>query len=629
MTPERYQLVNRIFHEALERTREDRAGFLREACGDDQSLRTEVDRMLAAQEQAGSFLDAPAFVALGHSATGERSGQRFIGSVIGHYRILSKLGEGGMGEVLLAQDTVLERNVALKLLPDEFITDRDRVRRFEQEARAASALNHPNIVTIHEISHARTEGGDLHFIAQEFIEGQTLRRRIEDGGLSLLEALDVSVQVASALQVAHSAGIAHRDIKPENIMLRPDGFIKILDFGLAKLLAPRSEASGSIPENSTFAQEKTAPGTILGTAVYMSPEQARGIEVDARSDIWSLGVVFYETLTGRLPFQGATMSDIIVSILEREPPPLSRFLPRAPLEAERIIRKALAKKRDERYQAVSEMALDLKSLKQRLEFDAELARFSEVDMLTKPMAANLQTEEHVARRTLAPDQKPGTRASSTLPRALRIGAILLVASVACFFAWSYFRPKTSTPPASTPERRISYWLTVQRMRNDREYEAPFESSGREIFESGWKFRLNLNSPQSGYVYLLNEGPTSGGAISYSLLFPSPSIHNGSAQIAADQPIQTGWYFLSEHAGTERLWIVWAAQPAPELEAVKGVFNSIDKGVIRDQKLLYNVRELLNKDSQAKPEIITDKINERTEVKFRAESLVQALELEHR
>jgi len=290
MTPERYHQVNQLFHEALERAGQDRADFLKGACGGDESLRLAVERMLAAREQAGSFLNAPAFDAVANSLIQKHS-DSLIGCVIGQYRILSKLGEGGMGEVLLAQDTRLERRVALKLLPAEFTSDRDRVRRFELEARAASALNHPNIITVHEIGQAKIESGDLHFIAQEFIEGQTLRRRIEQGALSLLDALDVAIQAASALQVAHAASIVHRDIKPENIMLRPDGFIKILDFGLAKLLAPLPAQSGFDVEKTTRESGSTAAGMILGTASYMSPEQARGLEVDARSDVWSLGVV--------------------------------------------------------------------------------------------------------------------------------------------------------------------------------------------------------------------------------------------------------------------------------------------------------------------------------------------------
>src|SRR5215475_13187005 len=627
MTPERYHQVNQLFHEALKRAGEDRADFLKGACGGDESLRQAVERLLVAREQAGSFLNAPAFDAGSNPLIQEHSGS-LIGCVIGHYRILSKLGEGGMGEVLLAQDTRLERRVALKLLPAEFTSDRDRVRRFEQEARAASALNHPNIITIHEIGQTKIESGDLHFIAQEFIEGQTLRRRIEQGALSLLDALDVAVQAASALQVAHAASIVHRDIKPENIMLRPDGFIKILDFGLAKLLAPLQAQSGFDVEKPTLELGKTAAGMILGTVAYMSPEQARGLEVDARSDIWSLGVVLYETLTGQAPFKGETFTDVIVSIIERDPPPLSRSLSKTPPELERIVMKALSKRCDERYQTIKELAIDLKNLKQRLEFDAELERTLRPEKTNEPPGAQLRTERLIAGQTVRRNPSIAAAASLSLRRALLITAIMLVGAVIVFYLW--LRPESSAPPATpSPERQISYSLTVQKMRDGREYQEPFEATGQEIFEGGWKFRLNCVSPQPGYFYLLNEGPTSEGAIKYVLLFPSPSINNGSAQTPANQQIRTGWYLLGEREGTERLWLVWAAQAVRELEAVKGLVNPRDKGVISSAAELNEVRELLNKHLQSKPDVKIDKLGRRTEVTSRGDLLLHLFELEHR
>ncbi len=284
---------------------------------------------------------------------------------ISHYRILDKLGAGGMGEVYLAEDTRLRRKVALKLLPAEFTRDAARVRRFEQEARAASALNHPNIITIHEIG----EENGAHYIATEFIDGQTLRERLAEK-LTINAALDIAVQIAAALAAAHEAGITHRDIKPENVMLRRDGIVKVLDFGLAKLTEQRPDAVDS--EAPTIAKVNTDPGTVMGTASYMSPEQARGLEVDARSDIFSFGVVLYETLTGRAPFAGVNAVDVMGAILNREPAPLNALAPEAPAELQRIVTKALRKDRDERYQFSKELLLDLKSLKQELEIEARL-----------------------------------------------------------------------------------------------------------------------------------------------------------------------------------------------------------------------------------------------------------------
>ncbi|MGH9901775.1 MAG: protein kinase domain-containing protein, partial [Pyrinomonadaceae bacterium] len=286
------------------------------------------------------------------------------GTRFGRYEIISHLGTGGMGEVYRAEDSQLGRPVALKLLTEHFTSEDNRLRRFGQEARSISSLNHPNIITIYEVGEA--EGA--HFIATEFVDGETLRQRLARSHPELHEALDVAVQIAGALVAAHQAGVIHRDIKPENIMVRRDGYIKVLDFGLAKLTEP--EAAG--PEAPTRGMVNTAPGVVMGTARYMSPEQARGREVDARTDVWSLGVVLYEMVAGRPPFDGETHGDIISLILQREAPPVARYAPEIPPELGRIITKALRKDRDERYQTVKDMALDLKSLKQELEFDAKL-----------------------------------------------------------------------------------------------------------------------------------------------------------------------------------------------------------------------------------------------------------------
>ncbi len=295
------------------------------------------------------------------------------GQTIGQYELLRELGRGGMGAVYLAFDTRLGRQVALKLLSRRSTSDAERVRRFRQEARAISALNHPNILTIHEIGEAQTPEGLVHYLATEFVEGGTLRSLLKGAGLTLGELLDTAVQAASALAAAHQAGIVHRDIKPENIMLRPDGLVKVLDFGLAKLTDGR--AASAAP--ATFSTVDTNPGQLMGTISYMSPEQARGLEVDGRSDIFSLGVVLYELLTGRAPFAGATTGDVLVSILEREPPALQTYTPQVPAALQRIVKRVLAKDCDQRYQQAAEFASELKELKQELELAAQLKRVGE------------------------------------------------------------------------------------------------------------------------------------------------------------------------------------------------------------------------------------------------------------
>ncbi len=357
MTSERWEQVGKLYQAALELQSEERKPFLDDACGDDSALRREVESLLAAEDGAGSFLAAGAMKDAAKMLVGESS-LILVGKNLGHYHVLSLLGAGGMGEVYLAEDTRLKRKVALKLLPAELTANRDRLRRFEQEARAASALNHPNIITIHEIG----ESGQWHYLITELIDGQTLRERLKQGRIEWATALEIAIQVASALVAAHKAGIVHRDIKPENIMLRRDALVKVLDFGLAKLTEPSMTSLS--PDASTMAQVNTETGVVMGTARYMSPEQARGQKVDARTDIFSFGVVFYEMITGRAPFEGETASDVLAAILKTEPPRLINAAPEVPRELEHIISRALRKDAEQRYQVSKDLLLDLEDLKQ-------------------------------------------------------------------------------------------------------------------------------------------------------------------------------------------------------------------------------------------------------------------------
>src|SRR5437588_3184059 len=367
MTPERWEQVGKLYQAALALQPDERETFLGDACGDDTAMRREVESLLAAEDEAGSFLAAGAIKDAAKMLAEDKS-LSLVGKELGHYQVLSLLGAGGMGEVYLAEDIRLKRKVALKLLPAELTANSDRLRRFEQEAQAASALNHPNIITIHEIG--QVDG--LNFIVTEFIAGETLRGRMATERMDLPAVLDVAIQAAGALTAAHAAGIVHRDLKPENIMLRPDGLIKVLDFGLAKLIEPPTANVNS--EAATVARVDTKMGTVMGTAQYMSPEQARGLKVDARTDIFSLGVVLYEMLAGRPPFLGETTADIISVLLHKEPQPLSTLAPDTPAQLQSIISKALRKDKDERYQTVKDLLIDLTTLNHELEFTAKLER---------------------------------------------------------------------------------------------------------------------------------------------------------------------------------------------------------------------------------------------------------------
>ena len=365
MNAERWQQIDELFHAALACNPGERAEFLAGHCSGDELLRREVESLLSSHESADDFIETPAGDVAAEMLGTQQSAFE-PGKQIENYRIVRHLGSGGMGEVYLAEDVRLKRNVALKLLPPHFTVNPDRVRRFEREARAASALNHPNIVTIYEIGKSNT----THFIATEFVDGKTLRQLIQEKPFTLNETLNVSMQIADALSGAHAAGIVHRDIKPENIMIRRDGYVKILDFGLAKLT--EQQAIDSDLETPTLLQSN--PGLVMGTVQYMSPEQARAKNVGIGTDIWSLGIVIYELLAGHVPFTGETPSHMMVSLMEDKLPSL-KDRASVPEELDRFVIKALHKNQQERYRSAGELARDLKNLKQRLQRDSALNKW--------------------------------------------------------------------------------------------------------------------------------------------------------------------------------------------------------------------------------------------------------------
>jgi eukaryotic-like serine/threonine-protein kinase len=411
MNAERWKQVNDLFQSTVERAPEERAAFLDEACHDDDGMRREVESLLTSYQRAENFIEVPAFEVAPELVTNDRAGA-LVGKLIGHYRIESLIGIGGMGEVYLARDERLGRKAALKLLPPSLTADEAQLSRFKNEARTASALNHPNILTVYEIG----AEGNVQFIATEFIDGVTIRASLACGRMNPHRALEIAVQVASALAAAHDAGVVHRDIKPENIMLRPDGYVKVLDFGIAKLTEQRPASNDDTAGTTALLQ--TRPGLVLGTARYMSPEQARGQKVDARSDIWSLGVVLYEMVAGSPPFRGETPSDCIAAILTAEPPPLSGVSPDVPLKLESVLRKALRKNSGERYQSIKEMLAELRILKSKLEAKSSLAE-------TKAHS------EFIAGKI----KRPRRNVLVTL-----VAALLAAVAVACFFFFGAHAP---------------------------------------------------------------------------------------------------------------------------------------------------------------------------------------------
>jgi serine/threonine protein kinase len=444
MTPERWQDIERLYHEALEREADARPAFLEKACAGDEALGHEVNALLAANQNAEGFLDEHALAVEAKVMAAEQIPTLILPPAIqhfSHYQILSKIGVGGMGEVYLARDTMLERRVAIKVLPSQFTTDTGRLQRFTREAKTASSLNHPNILTIYEIGHVQADSGLIHFIATEYVEGITLRSRLAAGPMTLREALDVTIQIAAALDAAHRAGIVHRDIKPENLMLRPDGLVKVLDFGLAKLTVSQSQIE--FEENLT----STAQGVVLGTPRYMSPEQARGKKVDGRSDVFSLGSVLHEMLTGQSPFQGESVADLFAAILEKEPPPLSLFVSGLPVKMQGIVNRTLAKDCAARYPSAGELQIDLQTLGQQLSAETLSLQRSATSLANNPLDEARTTSQSVKVVTSKLSNWTDSLASiltlSAPGQAISLARMLfatVILGVAGLVVWIFLRP---------------------------------------------------------------------------------------------------------------------------------------------------------------------------------------------
>lgn len=438
MNQERWKFVEQIYYQALDLDQGGRDAFIREVCAADEDARREVEALIEAHERAGDFIIRPAFEAAAE-AIAEKLNKVAPGQTLGHYKILDTLGAGGMGEVYLAQDSRLGRKVAIKMLPDALSPDAlsmnsERLRRFRQEARAASATNHPNILTIHEVG----EIDGANYIVTEFVDGETLRKRMQGERLPLDAALDIAIQVGSALEAAHEAGIAHRDIKPENIMLRRDGIVKVLDFGIAKLVERERRPEGTEKDSASYFETET--GMVIGTAPYMSPEQARGEkEIDARTDIFSLGVVLYEMIVGQSPFASNTFAETVASILHLDPPSLRARRDDVPPELEKIVAQALSKRREDRYQTARELRADLVSLKRRLEINPQFEQSPPNTGVAETRVDSIAAEDSLDR--------PNRRAARI------VAAAAMTAIAAAVIAYLIYKPLPAAPPAFRAEAK--------------------------------------------------------------------------------------------------------------------------------------------------------------------------------
>lgn len=475
LKPERNRQIDAVFQAALERNPTERADYLDEACAGDPALRREVEALLSSDQQGGGFIELPA-IEIAPELVADDHRTTLVGQTIGPYRIEAELGRGGMGEVFLAHDSGLRRKVALKFLPEFSTTDKSRLHRFQQEAHATSGLNHPNILTIYELGRFN----ERHFIATEFVDGETLRQRLSSGRMRIEEALKTADQIGSALAATHEAGVIHRDIKPENVMVRRDGIVKVLDFGLAKLVNTHVED----PEAKTRTLHKTEPGTVMGTAQYMSPEQARGLDVDSRTDIWSLGVILYEMVCGKPPFAGPTTSDVLVGILDREPlPPNSSESEFAP-ELWRIIKKALSKHREERYQTIKDLLVDLRSLEKEIDLEGKVGRSEPAGSTTRPIDA--------------PGNQPSSKAAPG-----RLGVLLilpLAIALITFAGYKWWTKRDVAVSSPSPSIRSSEQHLISTFSGSHRA-ASFSPDGRMI---AFIDAANGTSPQV-WVKDLSEG----------------------------------------------------------------------------------------------------------------------------
>lgn len=551
----------------------------------------------------------------------------------GRYSIEKELGQGGVGAVYLARDRKLhDKPVVIKVLLEKSLQNSWVVQKFQQEKEALARVDHPGVVGI-------LDTGELPdgkpYLVMQYIDGATLRSQIKPEGIPLELAAELMKQIGRALSAAHDKGIFHRDLKPENIMLQSYGGgeeqVKIIDFGIAKL-------------KDSIVAPSTVTGATAGTVSYMAPEQLSGRPVSAAMDIYAMGAIAYELVCGRKPFNPETGFELLEMQRAGVRVRPSDLRPSLSEDAEHAILRALSFDPKDRFQNARELGDVLaRGLSEdtltvdpgrvesipipatQLATDANAPARQTADLSSKTIAARY---EAAAVNTLggATYTPPQSEDSPTRRTGLKVGiALVLLAAIAGGAAWLIWKRGALSPGR---EQTLVYSLTVQKMRDGKPFQDEFQSSGQEIFENGWKFRVNLNSPQEGYVYLLNEGPAAGDSTTYNVLFPEAKTNNGSPRVAAAQNLQTGWMRFDDHQGTEKFWLVWSASPVKEMEAVTSAVNEKDQGEIKDSTQARQVRDFLQKHSIPKPEVAKDSAKKQTTVKGKGEVLVNYIELEH-
>jgi serine/threonine protein kinase len=547
------------------------------------------------------------------------------------YVIESAIGQGGVGAVYLARDLKLhDKRVVLKILLDKSLQNEWVVQKFQQEKEALARVDHPGVVGI--LDTGELPDGKAYLVMQ-FIDGVTLRSQVRPEGMPLARAAEIIKQIGRALSAAHERGIFHRDLKPENIMLQSFGRgeeqVKIIDFGIAKL-------------KDSLVAPSTVTGATAGTVAYMAPEQLAGKTISAATDIFALGAIAYEIVTGRKPFNPETGFELLEmqrSGVRVQPIDLR---PALSTEANEMILRALNFAPAERFPTARDfgdvLAQSLDEESGALEQNSG-SQVPATQLVTSANPAARQTGD-LSSKTIAGRYEPAkvdplpqpsfipaaTDDAETSRRGMFIGIavvlFLVIGAAAGVLLWK------REAIFGGRERSLSYSLTVQKMRDGKPFQTEFESSGQEIFENGWKFRMNIDSQQDGYIYLLNEGPASANSSTYNVLFPESKTNSGSPQVAAGGTLQTDWMRFDEQQGTEKFWMVWSASPVRELEAVTEVVNDRDLGEIKDPAKVRAVRDFLNQHATTKPQVTKDSARKQSVIKGKGDVLVNAIELEH-
>ena len=546
------------------------------------------------------------------------------------YSVQQELGQGGVGAVYLARDRKLhDKRVVIKVLLEKSLQNSWVVQKFQQEKEALARVDHPGVVGI--LDNGELPDGKPYLVMQ-FIDGVTLRSLIRPEGIPLERAGELIKQIGRALAAAHDKGIFHRDLKPENIMLQSYGGgedqVKIIDFGIAKL-------------KDSIVAPSTVTGATAGTVSYMAPEQLSGRPVSAAMDIYAMGAIAYELVTGRKPFNPETGFELLEMQRAGVRVKPSDLRPSLPDDASQLILRALSFDPKDRFQnarelgdaLARELAEETAAFEPRqvdptpipatqLATDANAPAKQTADLSPKTMPARFEPAkvDTLGVAPYTPAEIPGSPRSWV--KVVAGLALLVVIASAAFFFWK--RGAVS----GTREQSLAYSLTVQKMRDGKPYQGEFESSGQEIFENGWKFRMNLSSPNEGYLYLLNEGPAGGDTVTYNMLFPEAKTNNGSPRVTADQKLQTDWMRFDDHQGTEKFWIVYSPTPVKELDAVADKVNDRDQGEIKDAAQARALRDFLQKHSTPKPEVTKDSARKQTTVKGKGDVLVNFIELEH-